>query len=91
MAPAQLSAMLLDTLKKQYAGATSAPLTGTVAGASAEGYTLTFTHMGVPMTGVILSFRAGASSFTMYTQAADDDLPLRQPAFDLVKNTLVVR
>ena len=92
MEPAQLSATLLDTMKKQFGGATVTTLKGTVAGGiDAEGYRMTFTFKGVPMTSTILSFRGGKSSFTLYTQAADANLGAVQPGFDLIKNTLVVK
>jgi hypothetical protein len=87
----QLSAMTLDAMKKQFPNVTATALTGTVGGYTAEGYTLKFSYMGVPMTSTILSFRGGKSSFTLYTQAADEDLSAVQPGFDLIKNTLVVK
>ena len=91
MEPAQLSATLLETMKKQFSGATVTPLKGSAGGIDAEGYRLTFTYMGVPMTSTILSFRGGKSSFTLYTQATDASLGAVQPGFDLIKNTLVVK
>ncbi len=91
MDPAQLSATLLETMKKQFSGATVTTLKGSVGGTDAEGYRMTFTFNGVPMTSTILSFRGGKSSFTLYTQAADAYLGGVQPGFDLIKNTLVVK
>jgi hypothetical protein len=91
MAPSLLSKLLLDDLTKKFSGATSTPLTGTVAGLAAEGYTMKFTVQGLPMTGTILSFRGAKSSLRLYTQAADEDLAAMQPAFDVIKNTLVVK
>ena len=91
MQPRQLSASLLDAMQKLFAGATATPITGTIAGYPAEGYTLAFTVQGVPMTGTILSFRGDKASFTWYTQAANEDMPAVQPGFDLVRNTLVVK
>jgi len=91
MQPRQLSASLLDAMQKQFTGATATPITGTIAGYPAEGYSLTFTYLGVPMTGTILSFRGDKASFTWYTQSANEDLPAVQPGFDLVRNTLVVK
>ncbi len=95
MEPSLLSKTLLDKLSKAFSsergGTTNTPLTGKVGGTTAEGYTMKFTHQGLPMTGVILSWRSGKSSLTMYTQAADEDLSAVQPRFDVVKNTLVVR
>jgi hypothetical protein len=82
---------LLDQLKSTFSGVTSSPLTGTVSGLPAEGYTLKFSHMGVPMTGAILSFKSAKASFTVYTQAADADLSAIQPAFDVIKTSLTVR
>jgi hypothetical protein len=89
--PTQLATTLLETMKKQFSGATVTALKGTVGGIAADGYALTFTYMGTPMTSSILSFRGGKSSFTLYTQAADADLGAVQPGFDLIKNTLVVK
>ena len=89
--PAQLSATLLETMKKQCGGATVTALTGTAGGIAADGYTMKFTYTATPMTATILSFRGGKSSFTLYTQAADADLGAVQPGFDLIKNTLVVK
>jgi hypothetical protein len=91
MQPHELSASLLDELQGQFTGAAATPITGTIASYPAEGYTLTFTYLGVPMTGTILAFRGDKASFTWYTQSANEDLPAVQPGFDLVKNTLVVR
>jgi hypothetical protein len=89
--PAQLSQTALDGLKKQFAGASATALTGTVSGFAAQGYTVQFTYSGVPMTGTILSFRGGKSSFSLYTQSADSFLTSVQPGFDAVKNSLVLK
>lgn len=91
MEPRQLSAALRETMTKQFAGVTATPLTGTVGAFAAEGYALTFSYMGVPMSGSILSFRSGELAYTLYTQAADADLGQVQPGFDLVKTTFAVK
>jgi len=89
--PSLLAKSLLDTMTKQFSGAKATPLVGTVGGLAAEGYTMKFAYMGVPMTSTILAFRGGKTSLTLYTQAADEDLSAVQPGFDVVKNTLVVK
>lgn len=91
MQPAQLSSSLLDEMKRQFSGVTATATTGTVGGFAAEGYTIKFSQSGVPITGVILSFKGAKASFTVYTQAADADLSSVQPSFDVIKTSLVVK
>ena len=91
MNPAQLAASLLDGMKQKFPDATATPLTGTIGGFPAQGYTMKFTYMGVPMTSTILAFCGGPFCFTLYTQAADEDWSNLQPAFDVLKSTLVVQ